>query len=447
MAVNIQAPYIHVEDANGNPYVGAKLYVYAVGTTTKLAIYSNEALSVALTNPLTSDSAGNFALAYLAAGNYKLRAETSTGTLIWEFDNLDTGLGAGAGALPISAGGTGATTAAAARTALDVPSNAELTDLASDITDIQAIVQGIVSIPQGRLTLTSATPFIASDVIAGTSVYYTPYIGNLSPIWDGTQYVMRTFAELTLSLASQHTASNLYDVFLFWNSGAVEIVTGPAWSNSTAGSCSRGTGAGSTELERKNGLWTNKNSITGRNGATTYTIDAYKALFIGTILIDGTNGQISQHVTVGQSRKPGPSNVYSRIRRTIISADPTSSWSYGTAAFRVSRNDATNGIPVINCLPEEEVSITFQQMILVDANKSGVIGIGVNSTSVSSGVLGRASQGNVTGQNSNTTITAAHRSLAADGLNIYHPLEYGHASSLALYGTSNEMRFCVEWMA
>ena len=209
MAVNIQAPYIHVEDANGNPYVGAKLYVYAVGTTTKLAIYSNEALSVALANPLTSDSAGNFALAYLAAGNYKLRAETSTGTLIWEFDNLDTGLGAGAGALPISAGGTGAITAAAARTALDVPSNAELTDLASDISDIQTVVQGIVSIPQGRLTLTSATPFITSDVTAGTSVYYTPYIGNLAPIWDGAQYVMRAFAELTLSLASQHTASNL----------------------------------------------------------------------------------------------------------------------------------------------------------------------------------------------------------------------------------------------
>lgn len=447
MAVNIQAPYIHVEDANGNPYVGAKLYVYAVGTTTKLAIYSNEALSVALTNPLTSDSAGNFALAYLAAGNYKLRAETSTGTLIWEFDNLDTGLGAGAGALPISAGGTGATTAAAARTALDVPSNAELTDLASDITDIQTVVQGIVSIPQGRLTLTSATPFIASDVTAGTSVYYTPYIGNLSPIWDGTQYVMRTFAELTLSLASQHTASNLYDVFLFWNSSVAEIVTGPAWSNSTAGSCSRGTGAGSTELERKNGLWTNKNEITGRNGATTYTIDAYKALYVGTIVIDGTNGQISQHVAWGQSRKPGPWNAYNRGRRVLLAGDSTASWTYSTAAWRQSRATAGNTLMTLCGLADEYIDVSFTQFSQITNANGAIIGVGKNSTSSSSGQLARNQQPH-TGQQE-LTMTAFFKDLPSIGIHNFNSLEYCVTGGLSttFYGTEKEMCLRAEWMA
>jgi len=28
MTLQIVKPYIHVEDMNGNPYVGAKLYVY-----------------------------------------------------------------------------------------------------------------------------------------------------------------------------------------------------------------------------------------------------------------------------------------------------------------------------------------------------------------------------------------------------------------------------------
>ena len=447
MAVNIQAPYIHVEDANGNPYVGAKLYVYAVGTTTKLAIYSNEALSVALTNPLTSDSAGNFALAYLAAGNYKLRAETSTGTLIWEFDNLDTGLGAGAGALPISAGGTGATTAAAARTALDVPSNAELTDLASDITDIQAIVQGIVSIPQGRLTLTSATPFIASDVTAGTSVYYTPYIGNLAPIWDGTQYVMRTFAELTLSLASQHTANNLYDVFLFWNSSVVEIVTGPAWSNSTAGSCSRGTGAGSTELERKNGLWTNKNEITGRNGATTYTIDAYKALYVGTIVIDGTNGQISQHVTWGQSRKPGPWNAYNRGKRILLAGDSTASWNYTTSTFRQSRATAGNTLMTLCGLADEYIDVSFTQFSQITSANGAIIGIGKNSTSSTSGQIARNQQPNSGTQE--LTLTAFFKNLPSIGIHNFNSLEYGVLSTGAsnFYGAETDMCRRAEWMA
>ncbi len=446
MAVNIQAPYIHVEDANGNPYVGAKLYVYAVGTTTKLAIYSNEALSVALANPLTSDSAGNFALAYLAAGNYKLRAETSTGTLIWEFDNLDTGLGAGAGALPISAGGTGATTAAAARTALDVPSNAELTDLASDITDIQTVVQGIVSIPQGRLTLTSATPSIAADVIAGTSVYYTPYIGNLAPIWDGTQYVMRAFAELTLSLASQHTANNLYDVFLFWNSGAVEIVTGPAWSNSTAGSCSRGTGAGSTELERKNGLWTNKNSITGRNGATTYTIDAYKALYVGTIIIDGTNGQISQHVGWGQSRRPGPWNCYNRCMRILLAGDSTASWTYGTLTWRQSRASAGNTLMTLCGLADEWIDVSFSQFTHSYGGNYAMVGIGLNSTSSPSGQIARNSL--PTSGEQSLSLLATFNKTPSIGINNFYSLEfasYGTASDF--YGTENEMYLSARWMA
>lgn len=447
MAVNIQAPYIHVEDANGNPYAGAKLYVYAVGTTTKLAIYSNEALSVALTNPLTSDSAGNFALAYLAAGNYKLRAETSTGALIWEFDNLDTGLGAGAGALPISAGGTGATTAAAARTALDVPSNAELTDLASDITDIQTVVQGIVSIPQGRLTLTSATPVIAADVTAGTSVYYTPYTGNLAPIWDGTQNVMRAFAELTLSLASQHTANNLYDVFLFWNSGAVEIVTGPAWSNSTAGSCSRGTGAGSTELERKNGLWTNKNSITGRNGATTYTIDAYKALYVGTIIIDGTNGQISQHVTWGQSRKPGPWNAYNRGKRILLAGDSTASWNYTTSTFRQSRATAGNTLMTLCGLAEEYIDVSFTQFSQITNANGAIIGIGKNSTSSTSGQIARNQQPNSGTQE--LTLTAFFKNLPSIGIHNFNSLEYGVLSTGVsnFYGTEAEMCLRAEWMS
>jgi hypothetical protein len=141
MAMHGEKPFVHVSDSNGNPIVGAKLYVYEVGTTTERSIYSNEGLSVALDNPLdgvnASDASGNFPRFYQATGTYKLRAETSASVLIWEYDNIDTGLPAGTGALPISRGGTGSTTAAAARAALDVPSNSELTDLATQITNLQ----------------------------------------------------------------------------------------------------------------------------------------------------------------------------------------------------------------------------------------------------------------------------------------------------------------------
>jgi hypothetical protein len=86
-----------------------------------------------MTGANASDAAGNFPRFYIAAGTYKLRAETSAGVLIWQYDNIDTGLSAGSGALPVASGGTGGTTATAARTNLDVPSNADLTTLTASL--------------------------------------------------------------------------------------------------------------------------------------------------------------------------------------------------------------------------------------------------------------------------------------------------------------------------
>jgi len=251
MAARIEEPRIRVMDANGLPYVGAKLYVYDAGTTTPASIFSDSALTVPAANPLTSDASGYFELTYIAAGEYKLRAEQSDATLIWEKDNQDTGVPVGAGALAISAGGTGATTAAAARTNLDVPSNSELTALSASVTTLQTTVSAIVGLPQGRLTPTTAVPVITSGVTSGTAVYYTPYVGNVIPIYNGTTFATKTFAELTLTLNTNHLADTAYDVFIWLESGVVTIGTGPAWNNSTGGSSARGSGASTTELEYK----------------------------------------------------------------------------------------------------------------------------------------------------------------------------------------------------
>jgi hypothetical protein len=53
-------PYLTIQelDANGNPYVGAKLFFYAAGTTTKQNTYADANGSSANTNPVVLDSAG-----------------------------------------------------------------------------------------------------------------------------------------------------------------------------------------------------------------------------------------------------------------------------------------------------------------------------------------------------------------------------------------------------
>ena len=64
--------------------------------------------------------------------------------------------------------------------------------------------------PQGRLTLQTATPVMTTTQSAKTTIFYTPYVGNLVPLYDGTNMNMTTFAELsvattdTTKIASRH---------------------------------------------------------------------------------------------------------------------------------------------------------------------------------------------------------------------------------------------------
>jgi len=453
MTAHISKPFVHVEDANGNPYVSAKLYVYDVGTTNLKAIYSNEALTVSLANPLTSDAAGNFARAYVASGRYKLRAETSTATLIWEYDGVDTGLTSGSGALAISAGGTGATTAASARTSLGAASQTDVDDLSSNIATLSSSLQNLVSVPQGRLTIVSGTPVPNTDVSAGTGIAYTPYIGNQIPIWDGAQFNLTTFTELTLNLSSNHLANQLYDVFVWSESGTVIVGTGPAWNLATAGSSSRGSGAGTTELTLQSGLWVNAQQMTTRNGSTTYTVDPSRATYVGLILIDGTNGQISQHVTTGQSRSPGPWNAYNRRPRVLKVVDSTASWTYSTNTIRPSHNDSTNKATIICGLAEEYIHCEFSQrgVIVSSASNGGLIevGIGVHSTTVMSGRRGNFSYQSVDSTSAGSNMVASHSILPFLGVETVTALEIvpSAGDSQTFSGTEKYMLLTAKWNA
>jgi hypothetical protein len=254
------------------------------------------------------------------------------------------------------------------------------------------IVGGTVP-PQGYLTLTSGTPIITADVVAGTAVYYTPFTGNLVPLYDGTRFVNYEFAELTLTLASQHAIDTLYDVFVWLESGVVTIGTGPAWATITAGSCARGTGAGTTELTRTKGLHLNTVSMTARNSSTTYTVGALRATYLGSIFIDGTAGQITCHVSYGQNRKWGVWNAFNRRPIVMKAGDSTSSWSAGGAypTFRALNNTSANKLTTFMGLPDEwAFFVAAQDLDAAASNRGGYCGIGINSTTVPSGTTGKS---------------------------------------------------------
>lgn len=286
--------------------------------------------------------------------------------------------------------------------------------------------------PQGYLTPSSGIPIIASDVLGATSIFYTPYKGNLIPIYNGTIFVLTPFTELTLGLVSNHLSSSLYDGFVINDAGTIRLVTGPAWNTITAGSCDRGTGGGTTELQRVNGVWTNKNSMTARYGATTVTVAANQGTFVGTLYIDGTAGQLTCHRSYGQSRKWGISNAYNRDPIILQMGDPTASWALVPTSWRESRGQTTNFMTLLSCLPEEMYALDFKQNVSVSGSNSSFsanIGIGVNSTTTPSGLNGVWVVAH--GATSFSDESGLHASLVQGptlGINTYNSLEQGPAN-------------------
>jgi hypothetical protein len=144
MATSVLTSYFPVTDG-GTVLSGARVFICDVGTTNLKAIYSDTALSAAIDNPMDTDADGFHPQAYLS-GSYKIRIETGgtdtigSGTLVRQWDNIDGGVPVGSGDLPIEDGGTAASTAAAARTNLGVPSQTELDDLSAELAELAGTV-------------------------------------------------------------------------------------------------------------------------------------------------------------------------------------------------------------------------------------------------------------------------------------------------------------------
>lgn len=311
-------------------------------------------------------------------------------------------------------------------------------------------------VPQGYLTLIAEasnglSPIPSSDQSAATAVYYRPDVGNLLPIPDGTNFSVREFSELTLTLNSNHVASGIYDCFVWDDAGTLRVGTGPVWTTATAGSGARGTGAGTTELQKLKGLAVNKLAITLRNGATTYSVSAKCAIFVGSIYIDGSAGQVTCHVTAGQSRKWGVSNAYNKRRINLMVSDSTATWTYNSATVRQSNGAAGNKATVFSCIAEDKIEIRFSQNI--DLGGSGSlrdvsVGIGVDSTTTVSGKAGYAGFNAASGISSSTLYAEHLIAAGVLGISNINSLESSPSGAGATHrGGQDDMQMVVSFMA
>jgi hypothetical protein len=470
MAGRFNNPYPQFLDSTPEAYSGGTLSFYASGTSTLQSVYSDEALSTPITNPVTLNAAGRATTdIFLQDLEYKVVLKDSSGTTIWTADPVSARDSSLIAKTLTGSGSPNGTVAGTAGSSTILPdfywdyTNRVLYVCTTTGTSSTAVWTAInassatasVPPPQGRLTLTSNAPVLSSGVSAGTAVYYTPFIGNQAPIYNGSTMVPTEFAELTLTLSSSHAANSIYDIFVFNNSGVVTLATGPAWSSATAGSGSRGTGAGTTELTRVKGLWVNAVSMTARNGSTTYTVGANLGTYLGSIFMDGSNGQVTCHTAFGQSRKWGVWNAYNRVPTTLLAGDSTASWNYTTNTIRASNNTSANSLTTLIGLPEEAVDLSFVQSVIGGSTSltsqiiaNFEIGIGVNSSSTFSGKKGFGGIRSTGGTSSidvvlQCDLTASHLALPTIGTNAYscneRTTQVNGAPTVNYQGTSASM--------
>lgn len=254
--------------------------------------------------------------------------------------------------------------------------------------------------PQGRLTLATGVPVMISAQTGKTLVYYSPYSGNLIPIYDGTDVVATVFAEVSNDLTASSTGNagpaaattnSNYDLFVWNDSGTVRLTRGAPWTSDTA----RGTGAGTSELQRVNGIWTNKVAITNGPGANAGT-------YVGTIRTDGSsqaNWQPGAVAANGTAALLNVWNAYSRIEMRGLVGDTTDSWTYTTATVRSANASATMRVSFLQGLQEDFFNGSYQTSAANTGSglAAAVAGIGYDATNAFTGRFPLGASANVAG--------------------------------------------------
>lgn len=190
--------------------------------------------------------------------------------------------------------------------------------------DTTDLFLGIQKICDTRLTLTSNTPITTSDVTAATSVYVTPFKGNLIALYDGTRWELYSFSEITISVPA--TTNTNYDVFLYLSGGSV-VAESVAWSGDTTRT---------TALTRQDGVYV-------KSGAT-------ERRYVGSYRTTGSSGQTEDSIS-----KRFVWNYYNRLHRRFKVVDTTNSWTYSTNTIRQANGSTANQVDILIGVEEDPI--------------------------------------------------------------------------------------------
>lgn len=279
---------------------------------------------------------------------------------------------------------------------------------------------GLPSVCQGRLTLTTGTAFPTADVTAGTSVYWTPCNGAVVALYSGTTWILRSFSELSISLASGFTTGKNYDVFAYDNSGTVAIES-LVWTNDTTRA---------TALVIQDGIYVKSGATTRRYLGTFRTATS-------TTTADSLGGITTQ---VGGKRFLW--NLYNQTRLPICVIDTASTWNYGTATYRIAdaATAPSNCVEYVCGLAGYPLTATVIGTVFLISNsaRGASFSIGLDSTTAFSGILTQGYNGS--GNNANVALNANYNGLTQLGYHYVAWIEAGADGTCEFIGSTSGVR-------
>jgi hypothetical protein len=280
-------------------------------------------------------------------------------------------------------------------------------------------------VPQGRLTLQSGVPVMGTTQSAKTTIYYSAYLGDQVPIYDGTNMAPTTITGGQISTLTTDTtknpaaigASKVNDWFVWNDSGTIRLSHGPDWTNDT-------TRSAGTALVIVNGIRLNNASIT--NGPA-----ASRGTYVGTTR---SNASSQLDWIVGTAASGGGAaflnvwNMYNRVNVAAQVQDTTASWTY-SGVFRSANGSNSNRVSYVMGLAEDYSSAEYSVTQEGTSAVFGAAGVGYDATNNASGAFSDAYSGAASLRSS----VGGKYAVLDVGYHFMQAIEYGGGSTI-FYG-------------
>lgn len=261
--------------------------------------------------------------------------------------------------------------------------------------------------PGGRLSL-STNSYVVDVAGNQNTINYVPYLHDRIMLWNGYGFQAIQFAVTALPLTSA-VANTSYDVYAYISG------TGPT---ATLG------------LEML--AWTNPNNrataIVYTNGIVCKNGDPTRR-YLGSFYCQTAGTTCDYGFSGANNSAPAKRylwNMYNRVRRSLLVADSTATWTYGTGAWRIARGVAApnNCVEMMRGLDHEAVFATASIAGSFNTSQGSCCGIGVNGAAPASPSAGTAAVWNTAGNICQLTNTAAYVGVPGTGYTFLSLQEY-----------------------